>query len=356
MFIGGEFYYDQLWKLDGPGISTEGMHFLNGGSACLTVICDYLIDHDIHKVLLPSYLCPSILSPFEKTGIAWDFYQVNRDLSVDLEDLSNKIRDKQAVYLINYFGFDHSEKTIFFIQKLRQEGICIIEDNAQAGFVHRPIGDFSFNSMRKLVPYDGGYLVTAKDVNSTLTRYPNKPNHRLPVIRKYRSKLYPYLIDGIGSFEELDGLFQLSEKLYSADGVIFGDETERYRIEHLDWIGVKAKRRENYTYLLSKIKDIPEIIPIFPNLPENVMPMGLPVYFSSVPRDLVNEELSKAGIGLCVHWDELLSDTRTNGNRLADEMTESMLTLQIDQRTTFEQLDYLAQNIKKAIRSVKSFA
>ena len=245
------------------------------------------------------------LAPLEQTGMKWDYYQVNRDLSIDLDDLSGKLKNDQSIYLINYFGFPHSYNTVLFMRNLSEAGVTIIEDNAQAGFITPTIGDFVFNSIRKLAPYDGGYLTTANDIDRYLKRYSNIINRRLPVIRKYRKMLHPYLASGIGNFEELDGLFHLSEKLYSENGVIFGDELERKHIEHLDWLGIKAKRRENYIQLLALIKDIPEISPIFPALPDNIMPMGLPVYFCDVPRDLINEELGKAGIGLCIHWDDL---------------------------------------------------
>jgi hypothetical protein len=356
VFVGGEFYYDDLWQADIPTVSTNGTYFLNGGTACLRVICDYLLDHGICEILLPSYLCPSILAPLEQTGMKWDYYQVNRDLSIDLDDLSGKLKNDQSIYLINYFGFPHSNKTISFMHNLSEVGITIIEDNAQAGFITPTIGEFAFNSIRKLAPYDGGYLTTANDIDRYLKRYSKITNRRLPVIRKYRKMLHPYLVSGIGNFDELDGLFHLSEKLYSEDGVIFGDEVERKHIEHLDWPRIKAKRRENYFHLLALIIDIPEIFPIFPALPEDSMPMGLPVYFSGVPRDLINDELGKAGIGLCIHWDDLKTDPRTNGNRLAVEMAGGMLTLQIDQRTSFDQLDYLAQKLMKAIISVRNSA
>ncbi len=229
-----------------------------------------------------------------------------------------------------------------------------MEDNAQAGFTCNPIGDFIFNSMRKLVPFDGGYLSTSYDLKPYLQKYNNRANHRLPFIREYRKKLYPYLMEGVGSHEQLVSLFDLSEQFYLDDMAVLGDRHEKSQIEHLDWNGIKQARRENYNYLLASIMDITEISPIFPVLPEEIMPMGLPVYFRGVSRDLVNEELGNSEIGLSIHWDELLNDPRTNGNRLAMEMASNMLTLTIDQRTTRAQLDYLVKKLKEGIAAVKT--
>lgn len=349
MFVGGEFYYDHEWVTQERTLKTDQMYFLNGGTACLIVICNFLIDHNIRKILLPSYLCPSIVSTLEQCNITCEYYQVNRDLSIDLDDLSKKLAKDQAVYFINYFGFLHPLSVQDFFKNLRQKGVIVVEDNAQAGFPSARIGNFIFNSMRKLVPYDGGYLITENDLLPYLSKYENRANHRLEIIRKYRKNLYSYLVEGIGNFATLENLFTLSEHLYLEERIVWGDPQERDSIEHLDWEGIKATRRNNYAYLLSSIKSIPEISPIFPILPDGIMPLGLPVYFSGVSRDIVNEELSRSEIGLTIHWDELIDDPRTNHNSLAVEMVKDMLTLTIDQRTTHEQIDYLVWKLKDSI-------
>jgi dTDP-4-amino-4,6-dideoxygalactose transaminase len=353
MFVGGEFYYDRQWITEKRTLSTDGQYFLNGGTACLIVIGDYLIDHGIKKILLPSYLCPSIVTTLERCGLECSYYQVNRDLSIDINDLSGKLTTLQAVYLINYFGFIHPADIREFFSDLRQKGMIVIEDNAQVGFGSHPTGDFIFNSMRKLVPFDGGYLITEYDLQPYLLKYSNQPNHRLPAIREYRKKLYSYLIEGVGSYEELVNLFNLSEAFYADDMTVLGDQYERDQIEHLDWQGIKQTRRENFNYMLASITNIPEISPIFTDLPEGVMPMGFPVYFTGVSRDLVNEELGNSEIGLSIHWDELLTDPRTNANRLAVQMVNSMLTLTIDQRTTLSQIDYLIRKLKEGIAAAR---
>lgn len=79
------------------------------------------------------------------------------------------------------------------------------------------------------------------------------------------------------------------------------------------------------------------------------MPLGLPVYFSGVSRDRVYDELGNAGIGLTIHWEDILSNPRTHGNCLAVDMANRMLTLMIDQRTSHKQMDYLVLNLIKGI-------
>ena len=64
-------------------------------------------------------------------------------------------------------------------------------------------------------------------------------------------------------------LYELAEKYYETDFVVEGDPQEREQIERLDWEGIKQARRENYTYLLSLISEIPELSPVFPVLQED---------------------------------------------------------------------------------------
>jgi len=354
MLVGGEFYEDTFWLTDQPTISTDGMTFLNGGKACLVVISACLLDHGVKKILLPSYLCPTIVNTLEQCGLHCEYYQINPNFSIDLEDLASKAPHHQAVYFINYFGFGIPAAERDFLTGLRQKGVLIVEDNAQAGFMDQPTGDFVFNSMRKLCAQDGGYLTAPFDVKPYVQRYQGQVNRRLPVIRSYRSQLAAYHFQGKGSFDALTRLYALAEAYYDADGVVEGDVQERERIERLDWAGMKQVRRDNYTYLLSLLADIPELTPIFPALLPDTMPLGLPVYVSRVPRDWLFDELGKAGIGLTIHWEELLTDARLNGNPVAVDMASRILTLVIDQRISHKQLDYLVQKVSECLKQAKA--
>jgi len=345
LFVGGEFYYYDQWKTDQPSFPTEGTTFLNGGKACLTVICDYLRDHDISRVLLPAYLCPTIVDTFESCGLSCDYYNILPSFMIDTNDLERHLRDRQAIYFINYFGFSHSPNTLIFLSELQRAGRIVIEDNAQAGFLTNTIGDFAFNSTRKLCPFDGGYLKTAHDIKPYLATYTGRENHRLPIIRQYRSQLRDYLFEDKGERESLEALFELAESYYASDWVVLGDEQERQQIEHLDWPAIKQVRRQNYARLLKSIAGMSAISPIFPALQPENMPLGLPVYVSYGLRDQLNDYLGESGIGLTIHWEDLVSDPRLNGNAIVVEMTRNILTLAIDQYTSHKQLDFLSQKL-----------
>lgn len=354
MFVGGEFYDDPRWQAAAPTFSTDGMVFLNGGKACLTVISDYLLDHGIRRILLPAYLCPSIIHTLEQKGLTYDFYPIREDFSVDLDLLAQKVEGFQAVYFINYFGFLHPPAVRSFFKNLQSSGVIVVEDNAQAAFHNHPTGNFIFNSLRKFVAHDGGYLITLHDITPYLEPYRGIPNRRLPIIRAYRSGLTRYLFEGADTYDDLEALYARAEAYYETDPVVWGDPQEREAIERLDWQAIRRIRRKNYQVLLKLIAAIPEITPIFPSLQEDNMPLGLPVYFNGVPRDRVNDELGSAQIGLTIHWDEILHHPRTRTNPQAVEMVSKILTLPVDPYTSRKQLEYLALNLARAVDWVKS--
>src|SRR5450830_716884 len=217
LFVGGEFYYDERWKAEQPTIPEDGATFLNGGKACLTVICDYLRNCGILRVLLPSYLCPTIVDTLQAGGLSCDYYAVGVDFSIDTQSLGQQLRENQAVYFINYFGFSPSPSVLAYLQGLRQQHRVLIEDNAQAGFATLTSGDFTFNSLRKLCPYDGGYLKTTLNIQPYVEAYQGSENRRLPLIRQYRSRLREYLFNDQGDHEALEALYAQAEAYYASD-------------------------------------------------------------------------------------------------------------------------------------------
>ncbi|NPV41367.1 MAG: hypothetical protein HPY72_08515 [Anaerolineae bacterium] len=354
MFVGGEFYADERWTLDQPGVDTCGLTFLNGGKACLIVIADHLRAQGIGRVLLPAYLCPDIATTLERCGLTCSYYDIRPDLSIDLADLERKAAGEQAVYFINYFGFPHPPETQAVLKGLQRQGRLLIEDNAQTGFWEHSIGDFVFNSLRKCCAHDGGYLATRADVTAFIQRHRDAPNRRLPVIREYRARLAEYLFGNMDSYDELVKLYELSERYYAEDMAVAGDPQEKEAIERLDWAGMRRARRENYTYLLDAIRDIPGLTPIFPILTEDTTPLGLPVYVNGMARDELWNRLGEAGIGLTIHWQGILHDTRLNDNTAAVEMAGRMLTLACDQRTSRTQMDYMVESIQRILGEAKT--
>ena len=371
MFVGGEFAYDGRWLGQERGLETEGAIFLNGGTACLVAIAAWLRGQGVGRVLLPTYLCPSILNTLEHCGLGWDFYEVNEDLSIDVEDAGRKAERARAFLYINYFGFRHGVEEREFLRSLRAGGVVVIEDHALGGLplkepvptplaalVRAPKGggeaDFSFNSLRKFGPYDGGYLWTDQAVGEILEQFAGQAvGERLGAIRAYRAGLGEYLRGGKGSHRGLASLLRRAERAYEREYTVMGDPQERAAIERLDWEGIRRVRRENYAYGMELLPSIPGVRAVFPKLQEGIMPLGLPVYLEEVTARGVLELLAREQVGLVTHWEEIPRDRRTRGNRRAVGMAERMITLAVDQRAGKREMEYQSLQLVRAMAVVR---
>jgi hypothetical protein len=361
MQVGGEFYYDESWLLDSPVLDTAGAFFLSGGRACLELIAACLRVRGFERVLLPSYLCPVIPAAMTCGGLGCAYYRVHEDLSIDLGEVERKILPRDAFFYINYFGFPPAAASQSFFNQLRSGGVPVIADNAQAGlnpksnWINASVrgkssdSDFSFNSLRKFIPYDGGFLRAGKENTSHLEKLlppPCPDSPRLSAVRAYRARLGAYL-QGAGGAKEhrtLVSLYHQAEHAYTQEPLTAGDPLERAVIERLDWPRICRKRRENYAYLLELLGSVPSVRPLLPELPDAVMPLGLPVVLERVPRGRVLDLLGRAGIGATVHWAPTPRGV---------SWARRILTLPIDQRAGCKEMEYLALHLVRAIEMAR---
>ncbi len=252
-FVGGEFWYDPGLITDHVTISIEGMTFLNGGEGAIRLICDYLNSHGIRDLLLPAYICSTMADAFDRYGIRYTFYRLGEDLRIDLDDLLHKASGAKALYVVNYFGYGFSPAEKAVLRQLKESCILLIEDDAQAAFNRDPLGDIRFNTLRKFVPYDGSFFYSSIDLSANLEKYRSLPNHRLPVIRRFRRRFAELIAEGAESFDEINPLFDESEIHYYRDLTVLGDPDEQAAAIRLDWPAIEIRRKSNHQRLLERL-------------------------------------------------------------------------------------------------------
>lgn len=120
---------------------------------------------DNSKALLPAFTCHAVVEPFCACHYQIFPYQINKDLSIDLQSLDEIVCSvNPAVILIHdYFGFDSNDalKNSELFEKYRNRGIVIIEDLTQSMFSkYKHIkADYFVGSIRKWVGIpDGAFL------------------------------------------------------------------------------------------------------------------------------------------------------------------------------------------------------
>ena len=274
------------------------------------------------NVLMPAYHCSIEVEAVLKAGTQVRFYNVNRNMRVDLHDLKEKIDDNtKAVFVIHYFGFP---QPIDEIKKICEENdLLLIEDAAHSLFssykgrflgTH---GDFGVLSMKKSLPIPNGGALMINNSNYQVPKSLKKPNF-VSVLREMVflfvnviglrcSNLY-----GILDFvflKPIRKLLKIVKRMSKSElGIVtptsmeFSPEIGNWGmskvsqkiIENIDVEYIKRKRRANYKFLLERIVGMDGITPCFKNLPEDVCPFFLPIVVNK--RENLQKRLSEKGV------------------------------------------------------------
>lgn len=118
------------------------------------------------RVLVPAYHSPSMVPPVLHLGATPEFYRVGRDAGVDLDDLARRLPGAGALMVTHYFGFPQHMAPIRAL--CDRYGVPLLEDCAHSLFGAqggRPLGawgDYAAASTMKFLPsYDGGCVASA---------------------------------------------------------------------------------------------------------------------------------------------------------------------------------------------------
>jgi dTDP-4-amino-4,6-dideoxygalactose transaminase len=259
------------------------------------------------NVLVPSYHCTSVVEPVLQYGCKVKFYNVGLDVKSDLREIESKIDPKTRVVLvIHYFGFP---QPIASIKRFcRERGLYLIEDCAHVltGQTAEAVplgttGDISIFSWRKFLPvYDGGQLVInnpdlqlesrweaggplfgLKIAKNLLDKLLEDSSHvlvnRLATLSQAPSALFHRLAGANGYRQNISTVnsYDLDFDLASAN--LKMSRLSQYILRNTDVADVTEKRRSNYRFVAEGIKRLPGAKPLYPSLPEQVVPWVFPL-------------------------------------------------------------------------------
>ena len=327
--IGGEFPISVIDVLNAEGrhSATPDVYTYSSGRAALYQILSYLKqDKGITRVLLPDYLCSSVLVPVKAIGLEFAFYQIDECLELEPDNFLELYGERAAVLLINYFGLKNLERQIKTIRSIDEMAI-IIEDDVQAYYEFlKPLGDvdFKFTSLRKTFAIPDGGLVKTKhkmpvvDKPNTFGQY-KAAAALLKSMREgnFNDKIYLEMFEKGESLidEEIEcGMSRIAEKLY----YFINDEH------------VKVRRLNNACYLLEELRKI-EVEPILP-IQDGYVPLFIPILLEN--RDAVRKAMFQKDIFCPVHWP--LEGMNLRRGKI---MAEKELSLIIDQRYGRKEMD-----------------
>ena len=320
--------------------------FTNSGRSAISLMLKQ-IDSNIPKnVLLPSYICESVILPFIKEGYNCYFYEINKDLSPNLESISS-YKNIGIFFHMGYFGFDTNINLNEIIKNFKNNLTIVVEDITHTLFTNRPNieeSDFYIGSLRKWLGLPtGGILCSSRNK----LKHPSNENRNFFQIRKDALFLKNlYMQSGKKNIKN-DYL-----KLFSEAEEVLDNDIEPYKIDslslkilnELDYISLIAQRRSNFKVLLNLFRENEKIEPIFKDIPNNVCPLFFPIYIKK-NRDEIKKYLVKNKIYCPVHWP--LSDYISNNKKdNSFWIYNHILSIPCDQRYNSEDMSRVMHAIE----------
>lgn len=352
--IGGEFWFDKKLFCDKVSNFRDLYAvFLSGGQSAIQFILDDIKFKSDEYVLVPSYLCPTILYSFQRRNINYMFYEINEDLSINLKDIEGKINSNKvkALFFIDYFGFYHADKTIEFLKSIKRDGVILIEDAVQMFWFKRMnkfIGDYIFNSYRKFLPIDGSIVLCNRH-----DEFNYMEDNYCKLMNKARTKKTRYVQNDIGKEEEFLNLFSIADKAYYERKNIIGmDDQSKKLLDKVDYKLIGELRRENYNYLYDILINFSNIKILFnKQLIEDNVPLTFPILIHN--RDSIRKKLRESFIYCPVHWD-VRNESWIDNFKKSKKISNSILSLPIDWRYNKEDINFLIKKIVKNISFCKT--
>lgn len=301
--------------------------------------------------LIPAYTCDSVVLPFVENGFRVAYYDLEKNLSVNGQEFLEKIRTVQPTVVLvhNYFGFDTLSPLQATLEKLRSQGIFLIEDLTQVLFsaIPRVEADFYVASFRKWMPIPEGGLALRRE-----GKFSNTPTETDELLEKAKLdglyEKFRYIVKGEGKKQVFLDKCHIAEEILETQGDLYamGDFSKRF-LGDLDVAELKQRRRENYRYLLEHLKNTESLAPVFPELSETVVPLYLPLYAQSEDsRNRLQIMLREKAIYAPIVWPNFdsIKGLELKGIAKAVEWIYAhTLSLPLDQRYNLEDMAAIAE-------------
>lgn len=293
-------------------------------------------------VLLPIYTCETVILPFLEEEWNVDYYQVNADLSVNIQSLLKKCEKlkPRAIFFHSYFGFNTLGEDINIIEQLHSQDIIIIEDITQSIFSEHYIkcADYYVASLRKFIAIpDGGLVCSKKELNfpaiaeadhllveTALNAFNLKQiymtkNHDEALKQQFRKK-YQEINCLIAQNEVVQAISEESKKIFFSVNIN----------------KLKQKRVQNYNQLFRTINNISNLSPVIKQAIGKSVPLYLPVYVKN-DRKVLQEYLARNNIYCPIIWPKP-PQIEIKNDDIVDYMYKHMLCFPIDQRYGNEEM------------------
>jgi perosamine synthetase len=335
---GAGYFPDARWFASGRAALLAGLRALGIGPG--------------DEVLLPAYLCESVVTPVETTGAQAVFFPIGRHFEVDLAALEAAVGPKtRAIVVIHYLGFPGPVEAVRDL--CRRRGLALIEDSAHALYSKHgdrllgSFGDLAMFSPWKSLPLPDGGLLAVNRRDLVLRAPEQRPPARRTVARlAYRA--LGAVEQAVGWSPRLallqrPGLRRSLHEQVSAGPVemLAGSAISRRLMRGARPAHVVGRRRRNFARLLEACQQLSWARPIFEELPDGVCPLGLPLVAED--RDRWRDRLLRHGVNVRTYWEQLPCGVDTERFPDAGWLRDRILILPVHQGLPPEGVEWLAR-------------
>ena len=311
--IGG---YIELDTFTGPMLHGDGIK-LNCGRNALA----YLIEaKDIRKLWMPKFMCDSCNGILRKENVEVTYYSIG----LDFKPKGANPAEDEWLYVVNFYG----QLSNGYLSSLKAQHPNLIVDNAQAYFQMPLPGMDTLYTCRKFFGVaDGAVLYTDKTIEvEQQDESFRRMNFLLGRYERTASEFYPEYAANNNFFENepIKRMSKLTENL----------------LHGIDYERVRQRRTENFAFLHERLHGINRL-----NL---TIPEGAfmyPLYLENGAE--IRKKLQVMKIYIPTLWPSVFA---LCGKMEPEyDMAKNILPLPVDQRYWTEEMEYLADEVRKCI-------
>lgn len=308
-----------------------------------------LINNDVTSkvVIAPSYTCESVIAGFIEDGYSIVPYNIEKDYSVDEEELLNKIRifHPSVVIYHDYFGFCTTNNFTSMVKSCNRE-IIVINDRTQSMFsaIEDSTADFCVGSIRKWLPVpDGAFLMSNRRLPKQLSNEDEKlvtlECEAMTLKAKYLQDRKQDKTAFLEKFSVCRKYIDQQQEAFSMSSVskgIFNNCSEK---------DINESRRKNYNYLYAGLKEISQIeIPLC-QADSFTVPFLFPVDTKGAQKEM-QSFLARNNVYATVIWacpEEISSDI----SQTVRYIYQNYLYIPCDQRYNEDDMQYIIDTVNK---------
>ena len=323
----------------------------SGREALYLVALNIRFGKDTPYVFMPAYCCHSMVVPFQKAGWKICYYALNEDLTVNIQYLDTMLLSvyPSAILTMNYFGCSSTKSVIDYI-KLNCPECVIVEDFSHCTFsfdiIYNPNVDYYVSSIRKSIGVcDGSVIITNRLLNNS--------NVKLDVsdfvkVRKDSQILkweYAYTQD-IKQKNIFYPNLRAQEEVLDGFNDMYRISSTSMEMLHLqNGHSIRYARQKNMEHMLKILHGHVETVCGIESCLDGA-PFSFPILMHN--RDEKQKQLAALGVYSPVLWP--ISDEARKICAVASKMADKMLSIPIDQRYNYDDIEHIAQIVLKVCK------